>query len=357
MLIIGMGGVGTMAAYALETGGKAEVTAVLRSNYNAVENNGFDIHSLEYGEIKGWKPTTSTPPFSPHSIQYPNSQICLVRRTVPNVCDENLEPFDFVLVTTKNILDIPPTVADMIDPAVTVGKTAIVLCQNGLNIEKPLFKSRYGTNPILSSVSLISVAEVSHGKVVHDDKDVQKIGPFTNPAMPTGFGKDAAEWYISLYNARGLLTITYDADVQFTRWRKLVYNASYNTVSTVLRMDTARMRMSKHIIDDLIRPIMLEIIAAAKAVGADLPNDLPDVIIRTDPTVVEIKPSMLQDIEKGNFIELETIAGEALREGEKRGVSMPTLKSVYGILKGLQLKTREVKGLWEPKFSDDNPYK
>lgn len=60
VLIIGTGGVGTMAAYALETGGKAEVTAVMRSNYDAVKQNGIDIDSIEHGhDIKGWRPTAS----------------------------------------------------------------------------------------------------------------------------------------------------------------------------------------------------------------------------------------------------------------------------------------------------------
>lgn len=59
ILLIGSGGVGTMAAYALEKGGKAQVTAVLRSNYSVVKENGFNIHSLQHGEVKGWRPTTS----------------------------------------------------------------------------------------------------------------------------------------------------------------------------------------------------------------------------------------------------------------------------------------------------------
>lgn len=37
VLIIGTGGVGTMSAYALEQGGKAEVRAVMRSNYDTVK--------------------------------------------------------------------------------------------------------------------------------------------------------------------------------------------------------------------------------------------------------------------------------------------------------------------------------
>lgn len=59
VLLVGSGGVGTMAAYALENGGKASVTAVLRSNYKVVNEKGFDINSIQHGEIKGWKPSAS----------------------------------------------------------------------------------------------------------------------------------------------------------------------------------------------------------------------------------------------------------------------------------------------------------
>lgn len=117
------------------------------------------------------------------------------------------------------------------------------------------------------------------------------------------------------------------------------------------------MRMSAHVIDDLIRPIMKEILAAARADGiTDFPDELIESVIRGDPVDTAFKPSMCQDIEKGNLFEVENIVGEPLREGEAKGVSMPTLRTVYGILKGLQLQVKESKGLWEPKFTADNPY-
>lgn len=59
VLIVGSGGVGTMAAYALEKGGKASVTAVLRSNYEAVKENGFNIKSIQHGDVDNWKPSSS----------------------------------------------------------------------------------------------------------------------------------------------------------------------------------------------------------------------------------------------------------------------------------------------------------
>lgn len=66
VLLVGSGGVGTMAAYALEQGGKASVTAVLRSNYKAVIEKGFQINSIQHGQIKGWKPSFSQS--SSHSL-------------------------------------------------------------------------------------------------------------------------------------------------------------------------------------------------------------------------------------------------------------------------------------------------
>ena len=59
VLLVGSGGVGTMGAYNLETGGMASVTAVLRSNYAAVSQYGFTIVSMDHGQVQGWKPTTS----------------------------------------------------------------------------------------------------------------------------------------------------------------------------------------------------------------------------------------------------------------------------------------------------------
>ncbi|CAH0017375.1 unnamed protein product [Clonostachys rhizophaga] len=337
VLIIGSGGVGTMAAYALEIGGRAEVTAVLRSNFEAVVQKGFDIDSLEHGhDIKGWRPTH-------------------IRRTIPNVAEEELPAFDYIVVTTKNIPEVPPSVEDLIAPAVTPGKTAIVLSQNGLNIERPII-SRFSTSPIISSISLINVAETSHGTILHDDNDVQFIGPFISPVKPE-IVERAAKEYISLYNACGILRIEYEHDVQFTRWQKLVYNSSYNTVSAALQMDTIRMRKSMHVIDELVRPIMLEIVAAAKAAGYELPHDIVQKKILNDPIDVEVRPSMMQDVSKGNFIEIENIVHQPLLEGTSRGVPMPTLQTVYYILKGFQRKTMEKRGLWEPAFTPDNPYR
>jgi ketopantoate reductase len=59
VLVVGSGGVGTIMAYNLQLGGLANVSCILRSNYKAVSEHGFNIDSCDYGKIEGWKPKNS----------------------------------------------------------------------------------------------------------------------------------------------------------------------------------------------------------------------------------------------------------------------------------------------------------
>lgn len=72
ILLAGTGGIGTVTAYALETGGRAEVTAILRSNYAVVKEHGFTIDSVDHGHIQGWRPTHSTLPLLYQSVVLTN---------------------------------------------------------------------------------------------------------------------------------------------------------------------------------------------------------------------------------------------------------------------------------------------
>lgn len=56
VLLIGSGGIGTVAALNLQTGNQADVSVVLRSNYAAVEAAGFRIDSCDHGVLENWRP-------------------------------------------------------------------------------------------------------------------------------------------------------------------------------------------------------------------------------------------------------------------------------------------------------------
>ncbi|GAB7346881.1 hypothetical protein MBLNU459_g1961t1 [Dothideomycetes sp. NU459] len=333
VLVFGSGGVGTIAALNLEAGGLASVTAVLRSNYETVQEKGFSIQSCDHGTLTGWKPTS-------------------ILNHVPRASsssdddDDAATRFDYIVCTTKNIPDCPPTLTELIAPAVTPGHTVIVLIQNGLNIEQPLHAA-FPANTVLSGISLIGSHEVAHGVIEHDDHDRLLIGPFAHPGVAASAQAAAAEDFVRRYGAAGRTSCeaVAAADVPLTRWRKLVYNACLNSACALTGLDTGRVRLAGGLVGAVVRPAMEEIRAAARAAaGVELPADVVDTMIGIDPLTMYLPPSMLGDVRKGNFTEVENVVGEPLRAGTRAGVQMPTLGVLYNLLKAIQWRTMEERG-------------
>ncbi|KAL3474419.1 6-phosphogluconate dehydrogenase [Aspergillus californicus] len=331
ILVVGFGGIGTMTAYNLEASGLATVTGVLRSNYDLVEDRGFKIWSCDHGEIASWRPTSRTDDET-------------VSRGVPDLSQSSCTPFDYVVVCTKNIPDIPPTVTEIIAPAITPGHTAIVLVQNGINIEKPLVAA-FPKNIVISGISRMSSAEIRPGEIFHQDHDTLIIGAFRNPNIEQEVELKAARHFTDLYNASGKATGQYSEEVQFMRWRKLVYNASYNSLCAITGMDTSKIRLTGSAVHELLFPVMIEVKSIARAAGYKLAPDQEDVSLAADTIDAYFRPSMQQDVEKGNYMEMEVIVGETVREAQRLGVPAPMLNMVYSLLKVLQFKTKVNRGL------------
>ena len=198
---------------------------------------------------------------------------------------------------TKNIPDVPPTVVDIIAPAVTPGRTAIVLVQNGLNIEKPVIAA-FPQNIVISGISRMSSAELKPGVIFHQDHDLCIIGPFRNPNIEAEKELEIAKRFADLYSASGKATAEFNEDVAFIRWRKLVYNASWNSLCAITSMDTSRMRFAESPVTELVLPVMNEIKSIARAAGVKLPSNQEDLALAGDAIDAYFRPSMQQDIEK-----------------------------------------------------------
>ncbi|KAF7547514.1 hypothetical protein G7Z17_g7677 [Cylindrodendrum hubeiense] len=236
-----------------------------------------------------------------------------------------------------------PTVVDLIAPAVVPGRTVIVLIQNGLNIEKPIFE-KFPDNICLSGVSMIGSHEVSHGVIEHEYPDELILGAFHNPRLDEKQEEATAKQFVEMYAAGGKTTCTFAENVPYGRWRKLIYNACLNSICGLTGLDSGRIRLANDAVATLVRPAMEEIRAAAAAAGVQLEADICDFMIDLDPLTMYLSPSMLVDVQKGNLTEVENLVGEPLRTGTALGVPMPTLSVVYNLLKAMQWHTMEKKG-------------
>lgn len=210
---------------------------------------------------------------------------------------EQISPYKYIVATTKNIPDVPPTLVDILRPAVTPGHSIIVLIQNGLNIERPLLEA-FPDNIILSGVSFCGSHEVGLGKIVHEDHDKIFVGAFRNKKMDETVEQEEAKRFCEIYAAAGKCIAEYQPDVGWTRWRKLLYNACLNSICAVTDLDTGRMQLADGALDGMVRPAMQEIRAAAKACGHDLPEDLVEFMIKLDPITMYNPPSMHVDVRK-----------------------------------------------------------
>lgn len=77
-----------------------------------------------------------------------------------------------------------------------------------------------------------------------------------------------------------------------------------------------------------------EIETLARANGVDLPVDIvEEVLAQADRIAPENKPSMLQDLERGKPLELDSIFGTAVRLSAKLGVPTPIIGQIHAALK------------------------
>lgn len=316
VLLVGSGGVGTMAAYALELSGRAEVTSVLRSDYDKVVKDGFTIDSCDYGHIEGFRTTN-------------------IVKSVESA--KQYGPFEYLVLVTKCVPDITNMV-EVVAPAVTK-ETTIVLLQNGLGIEAD-FEAAFPENIALSGVSMIGSANRG-SSIFHEVSDFLKVGVFYKPEISKELQDEVCKKFVDIYDNDKIECI-FDPDVKFSRWRKLVYNACLNPLCALLELDVGRLEIFGAT-DSIVRASMREVLAIAKSEGVDLPEDIMEFMIRSDDPHY-YKPSMQVDVEKGNYIENEVILGNPVRIAKKNGVAAPILSLMYELLKVVQCKIKEKKG-------------
>ncbi|PSK41397.1 hypothetical protein C7M61_001079 [Candidozyma pseudohaemuli] len=330
VLVVGSGGVGTIAALSLTLNEKCNVTLVVRSAFDKASTEGFTINSVTYGNLKNWKPTH-------------------VSKSVESAVAEN-GPFDYIVVTTKNIPDGPLPCEQIIKPAVVDGVNTVVLIQNGIGIEEPMIKA-YPKNPVLSGISLIGSTNINC-TVDNLHKDTLKLGPFHNPNILDELTMEKVREFALLYQnvSKDVNEVIIEDSALSSRWEKLVYNMVLNTTCTVAGLDVNRCQIGEAN-ENIFRPAMNEVLAIAKSEGVELPDLTSDYFIHIGDGLF-YSPSMLVDSRKKQLFELEVILGNPLRTASKNGVSTPVLSTLYGLLKMIQLRIKEEIGVVQINEAD-----
>lgn len=292
----------------MQQAGNCTVTAVCRSNYEAVKANGIEIQTVAWGE-------------GPHVFKPDH-----VVKTVPS------ETYDLIVVCMK-ALPAVYSIPDIIAPAVEASPQAsIVLIQNGIGVEDPV-KKRFPRNPILSSIAYIGVTQNTAGVVYHSGV-VQRIvvGLFEN--IDGVDCESALQTFGDRCRQGGLETIVTD-DIQNYRWQKLVWNGAMNPVCILSDLWTVSDVLADEKWCQIAFTTKKEIAALADALGHPMPPTLADMSMATSARLANgYKASMVIDLEEGRPMEMEVILANPIRIAEERNLThiIPTWYKLYNDL-------------------------
>jgi 2-dehydropantoate 2-reductase len=121
-------------------------------------------------------------------------------------------------------------------------------------------------------------------------------------------------------------------------WLKLLGNATLNPLSALTRASLVDI-VTSPATRDLVRTLMEEVDAVAKALGVEMPLTIEKRMAGA-AAIGDHRTSMLQDLEAGRPLEADALVGAVVELANGAGVQVPALNVVYGLVKLLDEKAR-----------------
>ncbi len=294
ILVVGAGAVGGYFGGLLAKEGE-DVTFLARGEYlESIKNTGLRIRSSQ-GDLT----------LRVHATENP----------------QTLGEVDLILMCVKTY----DTEAATLQCVKNIGReTAVLSLQNGVENEETIGKL-VGRERVLGGVVLIASEvneswEIIHyylGKIIMGELD----GRVTNRIR-----------MISETFQRANIPCSISDNIQRELWKKLVWNASFNSVSTITGTSLHEM-MGCEESRRVIRLTMEEVLCIAKGVGHDIDSSIIENYFIEPDRSREMRTSTLQDLLKKKPLEIEAINGIVVKKGEEHSLPTPYNSTLYALLK------------------------
>jgi 2-dehydropantoate 2-reductase len=318
--VVGCGAVGSYYGAKLCHAGQ-EVHFLLRSDFEAVRQKGVTIRS-PVGNFT----------IRPHCAKTPDEI---------GICDVVL----IGLKTTAND-QFPKLLPPLVGP-----QTAVVTLQNGLGNTEQLARL-FPPEQILSGLCFVCLNRLEPGVIHHMKYGMIVLGEFQRRTGPR------THKLAAMFRDTTVPCKVTDNLAQ-AQWEKLVWNIPFNGLgvagaagyealvtqpSTPINREPALnpqpvLTTNKLLTDPrwekLLRELMLEVIAAAGALGFEIPVAYAEEQIERTRTMGAYKASTLLDFELGRPLELESMFLEPLRRAQTAGVPVPRLAALCEVLQQL----------------------
>lgn len=301
--VVGAGAVGSYYGGMLAHAGE-DVHFLMRGDLDAVRAEGLTIHTR--GE----------------RIHLPQVQ-CAGSTEEIGLCDVVL----IALKTTSN------AALETLLPPLIGPKTALLTLQNGLENEEFLAE-RWGAERVMGALCFVCLNRTAPGVIAHLDHGSISVGEFERPPAPRTHAMVVA------LQKSGIEAKAVD-NLLVERWRKLVWNIPFNGLSIAGGGATVADVLGDNDLRSVARALMDDVLAAARALGHEIPDAFADRQIERSYSMGAYKPSSMIDWQAGKPVEVEAIWGEPWRRGVAAGASLPRLEILYRLLRRLTAIRRE----------------
>ena len=320
--IVGCGALGSFYGAKLCRSG-LETHFLLRSDYDVVRRHGVAVRSPEGGFVA-----------RPHCARAP----------------DEIGPCDWVVIGLKTTAnhELPRLLPPLLGPT-----TRVVTLQNGLGNEARL-AAVLGAERVFGGLCIVGLNRVQPGIIEHIGLGRVVLGDYQRPASA------AARGLAARFQGAGVPCDTTD-DLERARWEKLVWNVPFNGLGVAGSagyeavmgraepvperlgpcLTTAELLADPHW-EQLARELMLEVIAAANALGWPIGQELADEQMARTRRLGAYKASTLIDFERGQPLELESLFLEPLRRARSAGVPTPRLAALCHVLSRLDPGSRAI---------------
>jgi 2-dehydropantoate 2-reductase len=207
--------------------------------------------------------------------------------------------------------------------------TAVVSPQNGVENEA-IIASVLGSQHVMGGLAYV-ISRIASPGVIEQVGPTAKliVGELDGAISPRG------EKLLADCLAAGI-DVELSASIEVEIWRKFLYICAFSGTCTLTRSALGPVLQDPDT-RALFVACMEEVKALADARGIDVGDDLVSAqLARADAFPPGVKPSMLNDLERGNRLELDWLNGAVVRKGRELGVPTPANQAIYTALKLLR---------------------
>ena len=120
-------------------------------------------------------------------------------------------------------------------------------------------------------------------------------------------------------------------------WGKLLLNCGYNALSAITNVPYGRM-VTLPAVARTVHDVVAECLAVAAALEVTIPGDVWASVERIATSMPDQVSSTCQDLRRGKPTEIDHLNGTIVREGERLGVATPLNRTLWALVKALEVR-------------------